>query len=589
MSIFRLLAPTERRSALALLALMLLAMVMETLGVGVVIPAIALLAENDPARGYSLIDVPAALQDWSRTQIVVAAIFSLVGLYGIKAVYLAFVAWYQARFVFSLQLSLSRRLFDGYLRQPYTFHLQRNSAQIIRNVVGETSQFSHVVTIPGMTLLSEGLVLIGICGLLLVIEPAGALVVMATVGFAGYIFYRLTRMRLLRWGEARHHHEGMRMQHLQQGLGGAKEVKLLGRESQFLALYVTHDAAVARVAQRQLILQALPRLWLEFLGVVGLSALVLTLLEQGRSLESIVPTLGLFAVAAFRLMPSVNKVMTSIQSLRYAEPVLRVLATELSSMEGVQPEGNVRPMTFSHVLKLENVCYTYPGANDAALKDICLTIRQGTSVGIMGGSGAGKTTLIDVILGLLTPDRGTVRVDGKDIQTNLRGWQNHIGYVPQNIYLIDDTLRNNVAFGLAPNQVDDGAVWRALRSAQLEEFARQLPEGLETFVGERGVRLSGGQRQRIGIARALYHDPGVLVLDEATNALDKTTERGVTDAVRALQGKKTVLIIAHRDSTIEHCDTIVRLAHGSVAETGHARALLAKTPTDTIKPSLKSK
>lgn len=571
LSIFRLLAPTERRGALISLALMVFAMVMETLGVGIVIPAITLLTASD----YHSIGAPVALQSWTREQIVVAAIAGLVGLYSVKAVYLAFVAWYQARFVFSLQLSLSRRLFEGYLHQPYAFHLQRNSAQTIRNVVSETSQFSHVVTIPGMTLLSEGLVLIGVCGLLLVVEPVGALVVMATVGFAGYVFYRLTRMRLLRWGEARQHHEGMRLQHLQQGLGGVKETKLLGRESQFLGQYVTHDAAVARVAQRQLILQALPRLWLELLGVVGLSALILTLLKQGRPVDSLVPTLGLFAAAAFRLMPSVNKVLTSIQSLRYAQPVIRVLTNELASMKSVQQEGGLDVIAFERALELENVCYTYPGATSAALKNISLTIPQGRAVGIIGGSGAGKTTLIDVILGLLTPDQGTVRVDGKDIQTNLRGWQNQIGYVPQNIYLIDDTLRSNIAFGIAPHQINDSAVWSALRAAQLEEFGKQLPDGLETFVGERGVRLSGGQRQRIGIARALYHDPGVLVLDEATNALDKVTEQGVMDAVRALHGKKTVLIVAHRDSTIEHCDIVVRLARGSVAEISHAKSLLA--------------
>jgi ABC-type multidrug transport system fused ATPase/permease subunit len=580
-NVLQLLQPAQRRMALALLGMMMVGTVLETLGVALVTPVLALMSRVGPAGGTSRLEqlLPPSLH-LTRGQLLGAAVTALVAVYAIKALYLGFLAWRQSRFVFDLQLSLSQRLFSGYLHQPYAFHLQRNSAQMIRNVVSETSQFSHLAVIPGITLLSEALVLAGIAALLLVMEPIGASIVILTISLAGALFHRLTRMRLLRWGQAREHHEGMRLQHLQQGLGGVKDVKLLGRESQFLATYATHDKGVARVQERQLTLQALPRLWLELLGVVGLAALVFTLLLQSRPLDTMVPTLGLFAAAAFRLMPSVTKVLTAIQSLRFADPVIRTLAAELGQLQSspaVQRSGDF-PLRRS--LRLDNVSYAYPGTADAALKDVNLTIRQGSSVGFVGGSGAGKTTLIDLVLGLLSPTSGAVRVDDADIRQNLRGWQDQIGYVPQSIYLTDDTIRCNIAFGVDPRQIDDHAVWRALRAAQLEEFVSALPDGLDTFVGERGVRISGGQRQRIGIARALYNDPDVLVLDEATSALDTATEQDVMGAVKALRGMKTILIVAHRISTVEHCDVVVRLERGSVVEAGDAKAVLAHCDVD---------
>ena len=292
------------------------------------------------------------------------------------------------------------------------------------------------------------------------------------------------------------------------------------------------------------------------------------MLVQGRALEAVLPTLGLFAAAAFRLMPSVSRVLSAVQSLRYGLPVIDILIEELK-LATPEIAGTYSPATpFHAVLELRHVTYAYPGAAESALKDISLTIRHGESIGFIGTSGAGKSTLVDILLGLLTPDTGEVRMDGSDIQSNLRNWQNQIGYVPQSIFLTDDTLRRNVGFGLANEQIDDAAVQRAIQAAQLEEFVNSLPGGLDTLVGERGIRLSGGQRQRIGIARALYHDPAVLVLDEATSALDTATERDVMQAVRALQGSKTILIVAHRLSTMAHCNWLYRLEQGRVVEAG---------------------
>ena len=573
--IWSLLTPAEQRNALALLVLMFVGMVLETISLGLVIPAIALLTQSDLALNYpALQPFLQMLGNPSQQSLLVGGMLVLVGVYFIKALFLALLAWQQTRFAYGVQARLSHRVFAIYLYQPYTFHLQRNSAQLIRNVINEVNLFTFNGIMPGMMLFTESLVLLGLCSLLLFVEPLGALIVVSILGTAAWGFHRLTRGRIARWGEARQHHEGLRIQHLQQGLGGAKDAKLLGRENEFLEQYRPHNLQSARVGQLQTTLQQLPRLWLELLAVNGLAILVISMLAQDHAPEAVLSTLGLFTAAAFRIMPSINRVLGAVQSLRYGLPVTDVLHAELNlGMPKVPPPFSpVTPFTAS--LEMFQITYNYPLAAEPSLKDISLTIRHGESIGFIGASGAGKSTLIDILLGLLTPDAGEVRVDGKDIQSNLRNWQDQIGYVPQLIFLTDDTLRRNVAFGLPADQIDEAAVLRAIHAAQLGQFVNELPDGLDTLVGERGVRLSGGQRQRIGIARALYHDPAVLVLDEATSALDTTTERGVMDSVRALRGDKTLIIVAHRLSSVEHCDHLYRLDRGRLAVEGRAAAML---------------
>lgn len=578
--IWGLLTSEEQRSAMVLLGLMFIGMLLETLGVGLVIPALALLTQADIVRDYpALQPILQALGNPGQQTVVIGGMLLLVVVYLIKAFFLAMLAWRQTRFAFNIQAHLSQRLFALYLLQPYTFHLQRNSAQLIRNIINEVSQFTFSGIIPGMLLLTESLVLLGLCSLLFIVEPLGALIVVSVLGIAAWGFNQFTRGRIKRWGEARQFHEGLRIQHLQQGLGGAKDVKLLGREAEFLEKYHEHNVQSARVGQLQTTLQQFPRLWLELLAVSGLAILVISMLAQDRALEAILPTLGLFAAAAFRLMPSINRVLGAVQALRYGLAGIDTLHTEIMLNTPEVAETNSTSTDFHETLALNHVSYTYPGTVEHALKDISLTIQRGQSVGFIGTSGAGKSTLVDVLLGLLTPDAGEVRIDGKNIQESLRDWQDQIGYVPQSIFLTDDSLRRNVAFGLTDEQIDDVAVQRAIRAAQLENFVVSQPDGLETLVGERGIRLSGGQRQRIGIARALYHDPAVLVLDEATSSLDTTTEHDVMQDVRALHGSKTILIVAHRLSTVEHCDQIYRLKQGRVVEIGSPASLLVgQTP-----------
>ena len=547
---------------------MLIGMVLETIGIGLVIPALALMMQSDLSAKYPV------LAPWlyklgnpTHEQLVVIGMTILVGVYAFKALFLAFLAWRQARFVGRLQADFSQRLFAGYLRQPYTFHLQRNSAQLIQNTINQSASVAGTFH-QGLTLLTEFLVMFGISMMLLLVEPVGAFLVVSTLSIAGWGFNRFTRSHVLRWGKALQLHEGLRIQRLQEGLGGAKDVKLLGRESDFLVQYRRHNIGSARVSQRQATLQALPRLWLELLAVTGLAILVLVMFGQGKPLESLLPTLGLFTAAAFRFMPSVNRILTALHSVRFTIPVVDTLYSEFRLLDTTKAQLRGEQLPFTRELRLDRVSFRYPSVESLALTEVSLTIPAGSSTGFIGGSGAGKSTLVDTILGLLLPVSGTVTIDGIDIHTNLRGWQDQIGYVSQSIFLSDDSLRRNIAFGLHLDQIDDNAIWRAIHSAQLEKFVKELPQGLDTIVGERGVRLSGGQRQRVGIARALYHDPPVLVLDEATSSLDTATEHGVMEAVRKLHGKKTLLIVAHRLTTVEHCDQLFRLNNGAVVQKG---------------------
>lgn len=564
----------QRRTAIRLLIFIGVATLLETASTGLVIPVLSLLDRAEFVTTYPSIAAWVDVVAPTHGRLVGLAMVVLVGVFGVKAAFVALLSWWQAQFAYGTQATLSERLFSGYLHQPWAFHLQRNSAQLIRNVTTEVSMFSYVLG-GSMVLLTEGLTALGIGILLFTVEPTGALILTITVGLAGWLFQRFTQARSVRWGEARQFHEGLRLQHLQQGFGSAKELKLLRREEDFVARYAEHNLGGANVAARQQTLQQVPRLWLELLAITGLAGIVLFKIYVGARLDQLLPTLGLFAAAAFRIMPSVNRVINSIQTLRYSLPVVDVLTEETSLLNETPRAADVGTLPFNVDVRLEAVSFGYPDSPRLALDDVTLRIEHGTSIGIVGESGAGKSTLVDVILGLLIPPTGKVFVDGVNIQTNLRGWHSRIGYVPQMISLTDDTLRRNIAFGVPANEINDHAINKALVAAQLDGFVRDLPLGVETVIGERGVRLSGGQRQRIGIARALYHEPSLLVLDEATSALDTATEQEVMKAVNALHGDKTILIVAHRLSTLADCDQILRLDHGKLVEVGNARQILS--------------
>jgi ABC-type multidrug transport system fused ATPase/permease subunit len=565
--LWSLLTPGEKVSATGLVGLMLVSMVLEMLGIGLIVPALGFMSGDAALDRHPAI---AKALDWlgnpTRNQLILGGLTMLLGIYAFKAAFLLFVTWRQLRFVAHFQERVARQLFGVYLTQPWTFHLQRHSGTLIRTL-SDITNLAHTLTAM-LSSLAELLVIGGIMALFLWFEPLGALVVGGILGAATWLLDRVTRRRLTHWGKMVQHHSAQGYKHMFQGLHGAKDVKVLGCEQDFIDQFATHRSGQVRMLAKQSFAGQIPRLWFELLAVASLCLLTAVMVWQGKSTQAMIPTLGLFAAGAFRLLPSVNRMSYSLQSLRFTQTLVDTVAAELALGQASAPARRGIPMPFRSDIRLENVSYRYPTGHADALSGVSLTVPHGSSVGLVGGSGAGKSTLVDVILGLLEPSTGRVTVDGVDIATNIRGWQDQVGYVPQAIFLCDDTLRRNVAFGVPDARIDDGAVRRALRAAQLEDFVAQLPQGLETTVGERGVKLSGGQRQRIGIARALYHDPQVLVLDEATSALDMETEKGVMEAVNALHGAKTLIIIAHRLTTVANCDLLYRLENGRVVQSG---------------------
>jgi ABC-type multidrug transport system fused ATPase/permease subunit len=569
------LTPSQHRAILLLLGLMLIGMTLETIGLGLIFPILTLITK-DVASDYP------TLEPWldrlgnpDQGELVIFAMLAFLGVSLIKVLFLSFFAFQQSNFTLKINTNFSLRLFTLYLQQPYVFHLQRNSAELIRNAMSQVGGVVGAIT-SCMMITTESLVLFGIIALMCFVEPVGTFGVAVTFGLASWGFYYYNKKRINTWGEEFQHHEGLRIQYLQEGLGAAKDVKLLGREKEFLDRYQIHSLGSALIGRNELLLKTFPRFGLELLAVTAITLIVCLLITQNRSMDSLVATLGLFAAASFRVMPSVSRLLTSFQSARFLLPVIHNLHKEFCLTNDVKPRNECSPLLFKKTLVLENVSFQYPSTEALVLKEICLSIRQGEAIGFIGSTGAGKSTLVDIILGLLVPASGVIKIDGVDIQTNTRGWQDQIGYVPQTIFLTDDTIRRNVAFGLPDNQVKDAVIWSSLRSAQLEQFVKGLPEGLDTKIGEDGVRLSGGQRQRLGIARALYHNPSVLVLDEATSSLDLITEGEFMDAVRALKGDKTLIIVAHRLTTVEHCDYLFKFENGKIIEEGKPSILLSK-------------
>ena len=550
--VWRVLTSVERRKLISIWFLILVGMVIETLSLGLILPLIGLLTNSDYQSKYP--KVFDFFGNPSDKTLLVAGSLVLVAIYAVKNIFLYFSASVQRKFINNSSARISQMVFKSYLAQPYEFHLTRNSATLIRNAENANSVITGGLD-PFLVLLTDGLVAIGLFVLLMLVEPVGTLCVLVVFGGAAIGFQALTRKRITEWGRLRKTHMKMVLKHLQQGLGGVKEIKVLGRENEFFIEHEHHLVKSMEINRKYALIQLLPRLWLEVLAIIGLAILVAIMAGTRDDVSSFLPTLGLFAATAFRILPSIGRIMASFQTIAYSSPLIRTVDEDLKISVVADATQN-NELLFKKEIKFENVSFSYASAHRPSLQNVSLSILLGEAVGIVGPSGAGKSTLVDIFLGLLSPSEGTVRVDGEDIATGRRSWQNQVGYVPQSIYLVDDSLIRNIALGIPHELIDHNAVLRALRAAQLEEFVSTLPLGLETIVGERGVRLSGGQRQRIGIARALYSNPQVLVLDEATSSLDTETERGVMDAVKALQGEKTVVIVAHRLSTVSYCSKI---------------------------------
>ena len=562
--VWRALAATERRKLFFVWFLALVGMILELLSLGLIIPLMGLLTQDDYVDRYP--DLFRMMGEPSQQKILVVGVLFILFVYLVKATFAYYSNWVQRAFLNKAKARLSSELFQRYLRQPYSFHLDHNSSTLITNAENGRTIISGGLE-PLLILLTDGLIATGMFILLLIVEPLGTLCVLVLFAVASVLFQFSTRKRIHAWGIAKKVESRLVLKHLQQGLGGVKEVKIMGREQQFLEEHKRSVNASMEVDRRFMMLQIIPRLWLELLAIVGLVVLVMAMISSGDSVSEVLPVLGLFAATSFRIIPTINRILASVQTLGYSKPIIRSVYEDLQlSLPEVPRMGT--EIRFLQAVCFENVNFKYSNAAGNANENLSFCISKGEAIGIIGHSGAGKSTLVDILLGLLQPTSGSVLVDGIDIQNNLRSWQDHIGYVPQTIYLVDDTVSRNIAFGLPDDMIDHDAVARSIKAAQLDDFVSSLPDALNTIVGERGVRLSGGQRQRIGIARALYNDPEILVLDEATSSLDTETEQGVMDAVKQLLGTKTIVIIAHRTTTVSYCTKVYKMDNAQIVGSG---------------------
>lgn len=482
------------------------------------------------------------------------------------------------RFTWLKRATISERLLSKYLYEPYVFFLNRNTSELTAYLASEVARVVSSVLIPCMEIFAKLLTGILIIALLFVVDPGVAMVVLVVIGGGYGLIYAFVRKKLLRIGTDVTTCSKRIFKALNEVFGGIKDVKLLGKEDVFIERYADPMRKSVDCYCLQFLIDQFPRYAFEVLAFGGILLITIYLVEVKKDYQQIIPMVGLYALAAYRLMPALQQIYNNFTLVRFGRASLDVIYEDYSNCIHRNYEKSIRPdyvLPFTEHIELRNVTFQYPNAQGSVAEDFNLTIKANTTVGLVGSSGAGKTTLVDILLGLLHPSSGEVVIDGTTINDeNLRHWQANIGYVPQSIYLCDDTIARNIAFGVSDKEVDHNAMHNVTRLANIHDFVKGLPSGYETEVGERGVRLSGGQRQRIGIARALYHNPSVLVFDEATSALDGITEDTILEAIHNLAHKKTIIIIAHRLSTVKECDIIYLLEQGKIIAQGTYRELL---------------
>ena len=578
---WRTLEGRERVKMLLTLAVLLASSLVQMLGVGSILPLMAVLSTPEIIqRNHWLHGLYTFLGFTSESHFLF-----FLGLCSLSAVLLsnAFLAlnqWITVRVWGSIQHRLAVRLLESYLEAPYVVHLRRSPAELKRNVLDEAQGFAGIANL-GLQLAASSFLILCITGLLLAVNPILSVFLGALMGGGYGLVYLVVRRRMARIGRERMDANLQRYKMVDEGLGGLKELKLLQRSSWTMRRFREASNTLTTTLARKSVLDTLPRYFIEVLGFGGILLVVLYLLASHADVRETIPLISIFAFAAYRMSPAMQSAYNSTMGLRFYAPVALTMESELRGVsDGRASEDNTgeedMPLVFRSAIELRNVSFRFTSDRGYALREVTLAIPWGAFVGFVGETGAGKSTLADVILGLLHPETGEVRVDGVALRGGAtRRWQRLLGYVPQDVYLADDTVERNIAFGLPPDRIDGNAVREAARLAQVNTFIEQeLPEGYQTLVGDRGVRLSGGQRQRIGIARALYHRPEVLVLDEATSMLDGETEARVFSAIENVAHKITLIVIAHRLTTVRPADTIYLLERGTVTAHGTFSELL---------------
>lgn len=560
----------DKRKIAILLVAVVIGSFLELLGVTIFMPFINIISNPQTIqRTWYLKLFYDGLHFSSTKNFMIALSCAIIAVYLIKNIYLIVEKNCIYKFSYSTQMRLSTRLLETYMKEPYTFHLNKNIASLQRTIQEDTGRFMQVI-LYFMELATELVVclVLGIY-LLFVSKSITIIVVSLLVVFVG-TFLACTRRYSNQLGRDNQAYQGKIYQWMNQALGGIKEIKILERDSFFIDEYQKYYAKFARGLRLSRTISILPKYLVEAVAITGLLIAIIVKMTFGEAdLVYYIPQLTVFAVAAFRLMPSVGRINEYATNMLYAFPSVDLIYKDLVEIEDYvekQDHEVAEKWNLKNAIEVKDVTYYYPDTEEPVIDGASLTIQKGKTMAFIGASGAGKTTMVDIILGLLVPQKGVVMADEINVHEKPKTFHAQIGYIPQVIYLSDDTIRNNIAFGIKEAQIDEAAVQAAVEKAQLTEFINSLPHGLDTIVGDRGVRLSGGQRQRIGIARALYHDPEILVLDEATSALDNETESAVMEAIDHLQGLKTMIIIAHRLTTIRNVDKIYEVGEGKVRE-----------------------
>lgn len=550
---------------------------LEVAGIGIILPYLAILLEpeqvltlpfiSDTYSTLNGIDVVNGI-----THFLILSTFLIIVFYWFKNAFFILSLRYQMKFNYTLYTRMSSDLLYYYLNESYLQHINRNTSDVIRNVNQQTLDLIQGLLFPLLVLLTEILIVSLLLAFLIAINPIATLYVFALIGICVAVIFYYSREKLRQSGEVVAKSRSVSNKAVLQSLGSFKTTKMLGKEAFFVDSFNNSIQQMSNANQYLDLTQSFPRFFLETSIVTVMMSLAIILLYQGQPSGELILMLSVFGLAGIRLLPSMNRILNSLNSIKYMQGVLKdvmgdiVSATNMNNT--VQTNENFRTNEFVfESLTLKNINFNYV-PKTPVLKDISLTIERNQSIGFVGHSGSGKSTLIDIMLGLLSRETGNIMINGRDIDDVLPKWQRSVGYIPQDIYLIDDTIKANIAFGIKENDIDYAQVMTVLKIAQLDELICSLPNGIETLIGERGVKLSGGQRQRIGIARALYHNPQVLVMDEATAALDNATEKAFMRAINNLKGKKTLIMIAHRLSTVKDCDNIYFMESGEIIDSG---------------------
>ncbi len=570
----RILERRQKKRLVVLFFLMLVGAILEVLGVSLMLPLLSAIMQPDIIEKNEVVKQICKILDLhSHSTFTIICIIALIIIFIIKDLFLIIQYYIQYRFTFNNRFATQKKLLEAFLKRPYEYYLYAQSGEIIRviqNDVGET--YGLLTTL--LTFATEGITTIALTLTIFLVDPLMTFFVAIMMGTAMMLIAKGIKPLLQKEGLIRQKNLALTNKWLLQAINGIKEVKVTQKEHFFKEQYSTSGYKVIRAERKNAVWGQTPRLLIEMVSVCSMLALVAYLIYQGREMESLIPALGAFAMAAVKLLPSANRIIAALNMIAYQEPALDKMLKNLEILEDpkdgkklthfhrdMQP---LSPISLEREIFLQSISYAYPNSNHNVLEHAEMHIPAGKSIGIVGVSGAGKTTAVDIMLGLLIPQEGHVLADGIDIWSNYSCWLSQIGYIPQSIFMLDDSIRANVAFGIIDEEIDNEKVWYALREAQLEAFVKTLPDGIDTQIGERGVRLSGGQRQRIGIARALYPNPALLIFDEATSALDNETEAAIMESIHGLHGKKTMVIIAHRLQTIEGCDMVYRVADGKI-------------------------